>query len=282
MSIQEQLNRIQEAKTAIRQTIISKGVEVPETAKINEYSDYIAQITGGSAIPDVPDLTKELTAWDLVDIKAIVAAGVADQKFELGQTLLVRHTIRTMPFEIVGFNDIVAQVNGEEKTVHALNLLAGYTCYTTSRWASNSSTKYSESTLRSTIVGKASAEFYPYFLDFLANTKVQTYSQDGTTDIVYDKFFAPSMEELGVTDTEFNTTDQVAVEGPVFTAYQDADNTKRIRNAINSINTAQVYWTRSAYVGYSLGYGEITTRGAAFYGSNTAVTPILLACNLIG
>lgn len=281
MSIQEQLSRIQEAKTAIRQTIISKGVEVPEAAKINEYADYIAQITAGQVIPDTPDLTKELTAWDLVDIKAIVAAGIADQRFELGQTLLVKHGKYTMPFEIVGFNDVTAQIDGAEKTVHALNLLSQYACVDSTRYA-NTMVPYSESTLRQTMVN-LNNNFDSYFLDCLANTKVQTYNQDGSTDTVYDKLFAPSMTQLGITDATYNTAEQAAVEGPVFTTYQDADDAKRVKYAVNAVSTARTYWTRSLFLSLVNNYAAISTNGfATGLGSYSGMAYPVLACNLIG
>lgn len=51
MAISEQVSRIQQAKTAIKTAIIQKGVEVPESAKIDTFSTYIQQIeTGGGEL----------------------------------------------------------------------------------------------------------------------------------------------------------------------------------------------------------------------------------------
>lgn len=282
MSIQEQLSRIQEAKTAIRQTIISKGVEVPESAKINEYSDYIAQIATGGTLPDTPDLTKQLTVWDLADIKAIVAAGVAEQRFELGQTLLVKYDIYTMPFEIVGFNDVTAQIDGEEKMVHALNLLAQYAGTGNMAWSSSANTPYSTSTLRENIVGNESYKLDSYFLDCLANTKVQTYNQDGSTDTVYDKLFAPSIAQLGATNPTYYTAEQAAVEGPAFTTYQDADDAKRVKYAVNSVSARRAYWTRSMSQKQSSSRGRISLDGSLNWTSYGGTAYPVLVCNLIG
>lgn len=71
MGYQEELTRLQEAKASMRQSIINKGVEVPEEAKIEDYPDYIAQIQSAPKLTDwgklytteYPD-GKELTETD--------------------------------------------------------------------------------------------------------------------------------------------------------------------------------------------------------------------------
>lgn len=45
MTIASDLTRIKDAKVAIRQAIIDKGVEVPETEKLDTYYSYIDQIS---------------------------------------------------------------------------------------------------------------------------------------------------------------------------------------------------------------------------------------------
>lgn len=44
MSVITELNRITDAKDAIRQAIIAKGVNVPADATIDTYATYISQI----------------------------------------------------------------------------------------------------------------------------------------------------------------------------------------------------------------------------------------------
>ncbi len=44
MSIQSEISRISEAKSDIVDAIETKGVEVPATAKIDEYAQYVLQI----------------------------------------------------------------------------------------------------------------------------------------------------------------------------------------------------------------------------------------------
>lgn len=51
MTIASDLTRIKDAKAAIRQAIIDKGVEVPETEKLDTYYSYIDQITGKPSGP---------------------------------------------------------------------------------------------------------------------------------------------------------------------------------------------------------------------------------------
>lgn len=63
MSYQDELQRLVEAKASMRQSIINKGVEVPDDAKIEEYADYIRQIEGGGSWdPSNPDLDALIAA----------------------------------------------------------------------------------------------------------------------------------------------------------------------------------------------------------------------------
>lgn len=228
-------------------------------------------------VPDKPDLSKVLTKEDLDDIQAIVAAGAASDKFNLGDELLVAYDTYTMPFEIVGFNDV--EIEGGE-TVPAINLLAKYTAGPSSKWSTSAGTGYPASTLRSSITtyqGKLNADF----LACLAKTKVQAYNYNDTTSIVYDKLFAPSMAQLGVTNTAYNNALQAAVEGPAFTAYQSANNAKRTKYVINATDYAGAYWTRSSYMGNASRRGCITTAGSADDYSYSADHYVAVACNFI-
>lgn len=280
MSYQEELARLQGAKASMRQSIINKGVNVPESAKIEDYPGYIAQIGPSPIVPDVPDLTKVLTAKELSDIQAIVAAGMAPQKFELGQTLLITYGTYTMPFEIVGFEDIIAQVDGVENQVHALNLLTEYTYDGTTVWSPSRTYPYRESNIRSFISTRLN-EISADFVACLANTKFQVYNIDGSIHTLYDKLYAPSITELGGT-AAFLVDGQTTSEGPTFTAYQNATNEQRAKKAIGTTGAAQAYWTRTVNTKNNNGVGFITNTGAinntVYYGSQHVVT----ACNLVG
>ena len=54
MSYQTELQRLMEAKASMRQSIINKGVEVPEDVMIEDLPEYIAQITTKPADPTLP------------------------------------------------------------------------------------------------------------------------------------------------------------------------------------------------------------------------------------
>ena len=58
MSLQSEINRIEDAKGDIRNAIVEKGVSVPTSAKIDEYASYVSQIpTGGNGMSiDVSNL----------------------------------------------------------------------------------------------------------------------------------------------------------------------------------------------------------------------------------
>lgn len=58
MTIATELQRIIDAKAAIKAAIIEKGVDVPDTEKLDVYHEYIDQITGGGGSwnPDNPTL----------------------------------------------------------------------------------------------------------------------------------------------------------------------------------------------------------------------------------
>lgn len=285
MSYQEELQRLVGAKESMRQSIVAKGVDVPETAKIETYPEYIAQITGGGSVPDAPDLSQVLTKQDLDDIQAIVKAGKASEKLSLGDKLLVGFGAGspqpyTMPFEIVGFDDVVIQdENGEDKTTHAINLLAGYavgpgTTFGTSGYP------YSESALRNFINSTYTSQVNSDFLACLGNTKVQSLDSGKTLTVVYDKLFAPSSVQIGVTDSSFITNDQISSEGPIFPLFDTSDSTVRVRNGLSG-GAARDYWTRSLSVaGTQPVYIQTSGQPAnGFFFNNYWV---VAACNFIG
>lgn len=279
MTYQTELQRLVGAKASMRASIIAKGVDVPESAKIEDYPDYIAQIVVDETPITPPDLSKVLDAEALANIQNIIYQGKAQEYFSLGDELLVTYGGYTMPFEVVGFEPV--EVEGGN-TVPALNLLTKYTLQDTSQWGASDDTKYSASTLRTNITTTYQNRFDANFVACLASTKVQTYSRDGSTDVVYDKLFAPSMAQLGVTDTSYNNAQQAAVEGPAFTAYQGAANTKRTKGSIDDTLNMKVYWTRSMHPTSTSSFGAIIKTGAPGYDTYNKYITTLAACNFIG
>lgn len=157
-----------------------------------------------------------------------------------------------------------------------------YTSSADSAWGASGSTKYSASTLHSYIQNTMKAQETADFLACLADTEVKTYSRDGTTDTVVAKLFAPSMQELGITDTSYNNAQQQAVEGPTPAYYVGADNTKRVKQAENATTAAQYYWTRSLYPGASSNFGLVFTSGAPGGSSYGNTRRVAVACIFIG
>lgn len=271
MAYQEELQQLVGAKESMRQSIIAKGVDVPESAKIEEYPEYIAQITGDSSIPD---LSKVLTKDDFEIIQNIIDAGKAREKFKLGDEFLVSYGSYTMPFEVVGFEDV--EVEGGE-TKLAINLLAKYTSETASAWAINGSTTYSASVLRARVTTTYQNKLNSDFVACLADTKTQTYSRDGTTDIVYDKLFAPSTAQLGATGDDYHEE----IEGPVFTAYQGVEDIKRAKSAVDGDGTPVLYWSRTLS-NFDKYCHNIAPSGRFGNSADGNTLPIVVACNFIG
>ena len=53
MSIQSEISRIENSKNEIRESIFSKGVNVPENEHINTYAQYINQIISFNDVFDI-------------------------------------------------------------------------------------------------------------------------------------------------------------------------------------------------------------------------------------
>ena len=68
-TIQENLDRIKNAKSAIKDAIIQKGIDVTDTEKIETYADKILQIKSGGGTTEIPEFNPEgpLTIYCLDD-----------------------------------------------------------------------------------------------------------------------------------------------------------------------------------------------------------------------
>ena len=55
-TIAQEITRIQGAKSDLKTSIENKGVQVPSNALIDDYADYVDQITGGGGITEINDL----------------------------------------------------------------------------------------------------------------------------------------------------------------------------------------------------------------------------------
>lgn len=228
-----------------------------------------------------PDLSKVLDKAQLDNLQNIVGQGKAQEYLNLGDELLVNYGSYTMPFEVVGFEPTVAQVNSEDKTVYSVNLLAKYATETTTAWGESGGTPYSGSSLNNYYNETYIPLLDSDFVEALAVTKVATWNRSGSADYAYSKLYAPSMENLGVTDTAYNVPAQADTEGPVLGGYADSTNAKRIKYDIGNTTAARNYWTRS-YYGSSSAFGRIASSGAPqSYGYANTFRAVAV-CNLIG
>lgn len=63
MSITSEITRLQNAKTDIKTAIAAKGVEIPNTAKLDEYDTYIEEIPSGGSIETLDDLNNAIQSY---------------------------------------------------------------------------------------------------------------------------------------------------------------------------------------------------------------------------
>lgn len=278
MTIASNLQRIIDAKAAIRTAIQEKGVAVPDDEKLDAYHEYIDQIsTGGGIYP--PDLSKVLTAEDFDNIQNIIDAGKVSEYFNLGDVLKVTFGSLVMPFEVVGWEDV--KIEGGQ-TVPALNLLMNCCSNGSEQYVSASlGIPYSQSGLRSAIIGAViQGSCDPEFVSRLATTEVQTYAYGNKTDTVYDKMFAPSAAQLGATSGDaYHPQD-----GHPFSSYQNATNTQRIRYwlSVRPTDAPQAYWTRSFWGSFQSKYTAVDAQGSFSGNANSYYNAMVAACNLIG
>ncbi len=270
-------------------TITVHAVENESMSEEDEFHSTIT-VTAGKRDPktDTLEITVKLVTLkpvdknnvDLDNLSKIVQEGKASEYLVVGDLLQMPMTDGKMPFRVVGFEDKVVRIGDEDKTVHAINFDTAYT-ESYSEWGHNTNGKYSESILRTAVKTQIEDQMSPELLGCIGVTKVQSYNRDGTTDTTYDKFFAPSIAELGVTDTAYNGTYQKQVEGPAMTYYEGSDNSKRIKNRRDATTTAAPYWTRSIYLPTSKNYSLIYYAGEPADSINSS-RYVAAACNFIG
>ena len=83
MTIAENLERIQSAKTDIKTAIEAKGVTVPASATIDTYADYVSQISGGGAA--TPSNLSDWTYDSFGKItSAVIRSGVTSLTYDNG------------------------------------------------------------------------------------------------------------------------------------------------------------------------------------------------------
>ena len=71
-TIDDQINRIETAKANLKTSIVNKGVSIPDTALLSDYSSYVDKISTGI----VPTGNIELTAQSGTNVSAYATASV--------------------------------------------------------------------------------------------------------------------------------------------------------------------------------------------------------------
>lgn len=230
----------------------------------------------------MPDLSQPITAEGLDALQTIIGAGEAQDYIGLGTQILVPYDTYTMPFVVVGYEDIELE---DGTTAPALNLVSYYASDFNCGYSSGNYVAYSESILRTRINTTYQGKLDSAFLNCLGAGKVVTALQDGSTDVVYDKLFAPSIAKMGVTDTEYIDNTQKSIEGPAYPYYKDNDAQKRIFRKINNLNAmyAGEPWLRSYYPGNETYVDRIDSFGGGNAARASSTWPqVIVACNLIG
>lgn len=194
MSYQEELARLQEAKASMRQSIINKGVDVPENAKIETYPSYIAQILTGPPAP-----TGDGT---LTDLKIALNYGNAATLYPVGTDIPDTYNSKEIKWRIVSYQDVKLP-SGVTKPGVILYWVT--TIMTSSKWASAADYQ-SDKLYGSSVIAKYLQDVYPELSEELRSvisesTIESTNMADlSNTESTNAKLFLPSSEELaGIT-----------------------------------------------------------------------------------
>lgn len=106
MSIQAELNRLNQAKLDLRTAILNKGVTVPVDAKLEEYASAISQISTGEILGAAPPATYEfrnvVVTADGVDVTSqVFVDGKIDLSGVIGHIELSLDTVRQLETPVI-------------------------------------------------------------------------------------------------------------------------------------------------------------------------------------
>lgn len=246
MSIADNLNRIINAKTAIRQAIIDKGVEVSDAEKLDTYHNYIDQI-GTSKTP-------------LRMLKASLDAGTAETDYPIGTEIADEYDGANAPL-IVAYYGEATLPNGT--TTQGVYLFRSYVLFsrrigTSSNYAASEINGY----LNSEYINSCSTDLN----DLATEISVPFYLTTTNYQPVNAKHFLMSATELAGTSS--------VIEGSVWPVWSvrgggtGASQLNAGRIVKNNDGVAQYYWTRTVGTG-----GTICVRPDGYTYTNTTNTP---------
>lgn len=246
MSIADNLNRIINAKTAIRQAIIDKGVEVPDAEKLDTYHSYIDQI-GTSKTP-------------LRMLKASLDAGTAETDYPIGTEIADEYDGADAPL-IVAYYGEATLPNGT--TTQGVYLFRSYALFSR-RIGTNSDYAASEinSYLNDEYINSCSTDLN----ELATEISVPFYLTTTNYQPVNAKHFLMSATELAGTSS--------VIEGSVWPVWSvrgggtGASQLNAGRIVKNNDGVAQYYWTRTVGTG-----GTICVRPDGYTYTNTTNAP---------
>lgn len=266
MSYQDELQRLVEAKASMRQSIINKGVEVPDDAKIEDYAGYILQIQNGGgggwdpANPTIDGLKDAISRGEDIEI----GIEIPDTYNGVSNPLIVSQKLDSDNNSLYGGAEGYILIR---KYVEPLQQAYG---------ASSAAFGYQSSLLKtfldSTYLNNCSAGIQSAISDISVKYN--------DTDSVVAKWFALSSTELG-----FATDSNRYVDG-IFLDYwkqktnlqsgSDSANTGRV--ITDSSGSAQQVWTRSRTNNGSFTVATVLATGARGSSQATNKYGVLPAC----
>lgn len=218
---------------------------------------------------------------DLDNLSNIVKAGVASQYLAVGDLLDIPMADGTvMKRRVLGFGDRVVQIDGVERTVSAIQMgninlyKEEVAFYPNDNYAYSYSSSKLRELINSTIQGLESEELLPY----LGSTKVVTLASREQKDVVYDKLFPPSLEEIG-SHPSYYTQAQREAEGPTPSYYTEK---RDFRRFVLGETTPARWWSRSVYTSNTVYRIIMDETGSPDILKNSKLAKILVQFNFIG
>lgn len=245
MTIAAELRRIIDAKAAIRAAIIEKGVEVPDTDKIDLYHEYIDQISaGGGYDPDISTLD---------NLKKAVRAGDYST-YPLGTEIPDKIGDVDAPWIVVHYGEATLP---DGSTTTGAYLHRKYTSRTGVVW-SPYYTAYSTSSVKEYLDGAYLDGCSQDLKDAITEIKIKCVFGSASTapQEINAKVFLPSCSELwGVPATYSSGQEGQAwdyykngVGTPTAAAGATTPATVRVKNDGTS-SQEKIWWTRTLYTG---------------------------------
>lgn len=269
-TIAEELAELRATKAAIRQAIIEKGVDVPESELIDTYHDYI-DLIGADWLP-------EPGVYDLPNLKKALNTGNPAKYFPVGTE--VSDTWSGQPYPL-----IVASYGNIELATGEIRLgvwLVRKNC--TADEGAVGTADYAQSGIQSWLDGAYASACSQELQSLVATIKVVTQKpQSASTSILNTKYFFPSLQQLGG-NTGLDSMPAQNIEGEAWEYFSNPETTgnandRRIFKTIGGV--AKACWTRSANQSTANSMWYVTEDGSLLSGSPTVAHASAPACVIV-